>query len=82
MLTRYGITEDELKRHLLWQVTIIRFTNTRFPSQIPATTVPGVNPPRSVAAASPNNSLDGQLDAWLKEARGNAHIVLNPEAFQ
>jgi hypothetical protein len=81
-LARYGITEDELKRHLLWRLTIIRFTNTRFPSQIPATTVPGVNPPRSVAAASANNSLDGQLDAWLKEARGNAHIVLNPGAFQ
>ena len=81
-LARYGITEDELKHHFLWQLTIIQFTNTRFPSRIPATTLPGVDPPRSVAAASANNSIDGQVAAWLKEARSNAHIVLNPEAFQ
>ena len=29
-LEKYGITEDELKQHLLWQLTTIRFTDWRF----------------------------------------------------
>lgn len=29
-LEKYGITEEELKQHLLWQLTAIRFTDWRF----------------------------------------------------
>ena len=28
--TKYGLTEDEVKRHLLWQVAALRFTDQRF----------------------------------------------------
>ena len=29
-LAKYGITEDELKAHLLWQLTLLRFIDLRF----------------------------------------------------
>jgi hypothetical protein len=29
-LQKYGITEEELKQHLLWQVAALRFTEQRF----------------------------------------------------
>lgn len=29
-LAKYGISEDELKAHLLWQLTLLRFINVRF----------------------------------------------------
>lgn len=29
-LEKYGVTEEELKQHLLWQLTTIRFTDWRF----------------------------------------------------
>jgi len=29
-LAKYGITEDELKTHLLWQLTLLRFIDLRF----------------------------------------------------
>jgi len=29
-LEKYGITEDQLKEHLLWQLTVLRFTDERF----------------------------------------------------
>ncbi|HEY1241008.1 MAG TPA: hypothetical protein VGF16_10645 [Bryobacteraceae bacterium] len=29
-LEKYGVTEDDLKQHLLWQLTAIRFTDWRF----------------------------------------------------
>lgn len=31
-LQKYGITGDELKQHLLWQLTVLRFTDERFGS--------------------------------------------------
>ena len=34
-LARYGLTEDELKTALLWQVTVIHFIDQRFGSAIP-----------------------------------------------
>ena len=31
-LRKYGITEDEVKQYLLWQLTVLRFTDQRFGS--------------------------------------------------
>jgi hypothetical protein len=33
-LNSYGISEDELRRHLGWQLTVLRFVNTRFATGI------------------------------------------------
>ncbi|HWC97603.1 MAG TPA: hypothetical protein VG456_12650 [Candidatus Sulfopaludibacter sp.] len=77
-LARYGITEDQLKRHLIWQLTALRFTDLRFRSE-PAP--PGAESADRAADGSAS-SVDQQMDAWLKQARGNSKIVFKQEAFQ
>jgi hypothetical protein len=78
-LGKYGITEEQLKAHLLWQLTAIRFTDQRFRSQLSET---GSQSADRVADDAPANSVDQQMDAWLKETRGNTKITFKPEAFQ
>ncbi len=78
-LQKYGVTEEQLKQRLLWQLTAIQFTDLRFrPVQQEE---PSQSADRAVtdgAAAS----VDQQMDAWLKQARSTAKIDLKPEAFQ
>jgi hypothetical protein len=78
-LQKYGIAEEQLKAHLLWQLTAIRFTDQRFRSQLPET---GSQSADRSADDSPANSVDQQMDAWLKEARSNTKITFKQEAFQ
>jgi hypothetical protein len=80
-LKRYGITEDELKKHLAWQVAALRFTDLRFGSMpnAPATQSSDGSADR---AAAGENSVDQQMEAWLKQARTNSKIVFKAEAFQ
>lgn len=96
-LQRYGITEAQLKEQLLWQFTVIRFTEFRFRTEVmPSTqsadraaspdnnhsvTNHAVNPKRT-AAPPPAQSVDQQMESWLKEARANTRVVLKQEAFQ
>ena len=68
-LRKYGIAEDQLKQRLLWQVTAIRFIDFRFGSS-------------EAAADAPASTADGQMEAWLKQARADTQITLKPEAFQ
>jgi hypothetical protein len=79
-LQNYGITEEQLRQRLLWQLTAIRFTDFRFHSSV------ADNSPNSNANASADRtssgSVDEQLDAWLKETRSESKITFNPEAFQ
>jgi hypothetical protein len=35
-LQKYGLTEDDVKQHLLWQLATLRFTDIRFRSTFPA----------------------------------------------
>ena len=47
-LQKYGITEDQLKQRLLWQLTVLRFTDERFGSDTQSSAdraVPGAVPP-------------------------------------
>ena len=78
-LQKYGVTEEQLKQRLLWQLTAIEFTDLRFrPVQQEQ---PSQSADRAVtdgAAAS----VDQQMDAWLKDVRANSKIILKPEAFQ
>jgi hypothetical protein len=78
-LGKYGITEAQLKAHLLWQLTAIRFTDQRFHSQLPETGSQSADRSTDGGAA---NSVDQQMDAWLKEIRANTKIAFKPEAFQ
>lgn len=78
-LRKYGIAEEQLKAHLLWQLTAIRFTDQRFRLQLPET---GSQSADRAADDSPANNVDQQMDAWLKEARDNTKITFKQEAFQ
>jgi hypothetical protein len=80
-LARYGVTEEELKDHLLWQLAAIRFTDLRFQPQQTADAQsanrvkPGEPPPAA-------NDVDKQLESWLKEQRKNTRVQFKAGAFQ
>jgi hypothetical protein len=78
-LEKYGITEDLLKQHLQWQLSAIRFTDLRF--GVPASTEQSADRAGSDDAA-PKANVDQQMDAWLKETRGNMKVQFKPGAFQ
>jgi hypothetical protein len=81
MLTRYGVTEDELKQHLLWEVEVIRFTDQRFKPIAAATDNQSAN--RAENGAQPaEDSVDREMESWLKQQRADTRIVFIPEAFQ
>jgi hypothetical protein len=60
-LQKYGITEDELKQYLLWQLTVLRFTDWRFGGlgQVPAQ--------QAADGAAPRPSSD-RVPAGIQEA--------------
>ncbi len=74
-LQAYGLTEDELKARLRWQLAALRFTNIRFHAGIPST-------PQQTTAQARDGSVEQQLDAWLKEKRAGTKIKFYAEAFQ
>jgi len=86
-LEKYGISEEQLKQHLLWQLTAVRFTDVRFRTALPAPALPApsiqsANRLRAGADASAGSSVDQQMEAWLKTARGQTRIDFKKEAFQ
>ena len=86
-LEKYGISEDQLKQHLLWQLTAVRFTDVRFRPVVPAPALPAPSTQtadrlRAGADASGGNSVDQQMEAWLKTARSQTRIDFKKEAFQ
>lgn len=80
-LARYGVTEDELKQRLVWEITLLRFTDQRFKPLATLADLESAN--RSENPAAPTASaIDQQMDAWLQQQRADAHIVFIAEAFQ
>jgi len=62
-LQKYGITQEQLKQHLLWQLTVIRFTDARFGAAVQNPPAPSANrsstpPPPLTPASSPGTSAD------------------------
>ena len=78
-LQKYEISEDQLREHLLWQLTAIRYTDFRFRSL--QTETSGQSADRA-ADDTADSTVDHQMDAWLKQARANAKIAFKLEAFQ
>jgi hypothetical protein len=70
-LEKYGITEDQLKRHLKWQLAAIHFTDQRFNTGEAS----GAN------RAAPGGA-DDPFEAWLKQARAQTKIQFKQGAFQ
>jgi hypothetical protein len=90
-LTRYGVTEDELKQHLLWEVAVLRFTERRFtpmPADTQAADRAQTGAQNSAQSAAQNSaqpaedSVDRQMETWLKQQRSDTRIVFKQEAFQ
>ncbi len=87
-LRQYGVTEDELRQHLLWELAVLRFTDQRFPPTIigplPDSAMdsePSAN--RAMPGPMPGyETVDRRLDQWLKETRANTRIVFKAGAFQ
>jgi len=81
-LVKYGITEDQLKQHLLWQTTAMRFTEARFR---PLNAMPEQSADRQKSDASDSAGsaeVDKQMAAWLDEARRSNHVTFKSGAFQ
>lgn len=75
-LKQYGITADDLKDHLLFQAAAIQFTDLRFSSGARN------EADRAAPGATPQPSVDEQLDSWLKSIRAQTRIDFKKEAFQ
>jgi hypothetical protein len=92
-LKHYGVSEDELKSHLLFQLQAIAFTDLRFSAGSPSEADRATTPPADAAAAdrsaanapteAPDSAkVDQQLDEWLKQIRSQTRIEFKKEAFQ
>jgi hypothetical protein len=80
-LEKYGLTEEELKQHLGWQLAALRFTDQRFHSLAAVAPVqPG--DAQSADRASKEQSVDELMDAWLKQQRSSTRIQFKKGAFE
>lgn len=80
-LARYGVSEDALKQRLVWEVTLLRFTDQRFKPLAALSDDSSAN--RSENPAQPSaGAVDQQMDAWLQQQRADTRVVFIPEAFQ
>ena len=80
-LENHGLTQDEVKRHLLWQAAAMHFTDLRFHMTMaaPATAQPDQS---QSADRSADTTVEDQMEVWLKEVRSNTRIQFKKGAFQ
>ena len=79
-LEKYGLAEDEVKRHLLWQAAAMRFTELRFHMAIAAPAT--LSADRTTDTDPPNDEVEDQMVVWLKQARSSTRIQFKKGAFQ
>jgi hypothetical protein len=77
-LDQYGVTEEELKQRLLWQLAAIRFTDQRF--QAVSSTSETQSADRSSSDAE--TAVEQQMEAWLNQQRRSTRIQFKKEAFE
>jgi hypothetical protein len=80
-LRKYGITRQQLERHLLWQADLVRFVEFRFRGPGPPSQAQSGSGERAGSPAA-EVSAEAQLDAWLKDARSQTRIEFKKDAFQ
>jgi hypothetical protein len=78
-LVRYGVTEEDLRQHLEWQLAAMRFADQRF-GGAPAP-IPNAGNAQSADRAG-NAGVDDPLEAWLKMQRANTRVQFMKGAFQ
>jgi len=76
-LDQYGVTEEELKQRLLWQLAAIRFTDQRF--QVPSTTE---TQSADRSSSDGETAVEQQMEAWLNQQRRTTRIQFKKEAFE
>ena len=83
VLEKYGLTEDAVKHHLVWQVAALRFAEQRFRMANPTSAAQTANrlADRTLPASSKAEEED-EMVAWLKQARSGTRIQFKKEAFQ
>jgi parvulin-like peptidyl-prolyl isomerase len=79
-LAKYDLTEDDVKRHLLWQAAALNFTDQRF--HVTSPEPPTQSADRLSAEALAGSAGEDQMDVWLKQVRAGTRIQFKKEAFQ
>lgn len=94
-LSRSGLTEEQLKAQLLWQLTVLRFIDERFRASVLVTDEDvqkyyeqhraNYRNPLEKESAGIRTTLEGeqvnqQFEAWLAQARKRAQIEYREEA--
>jgi hypothetical protein len=80
-LTRYGVTEGALKERLVWEVSLIRFTDQRFKTFAEPAEGQSANRADGASQTAPD-TVDQLMGVWLKQQRADTRIVFKQEAFQ
>ncbi|HWF11234.1 MAG TPA: hypothetical protein VG297_22345 [Bryobacteraceae bacterium] len=96
-LEQYGLTEDELRQRLLWQLTVLRFINERFRTGVLVSDDDvqkyyeqhrsSFRQPLDQASASIRSALEGnqvtqQFETWLGDERKRMQIDYKAGAIQ
>jgi hypothetical protein len=85
-LKQYGISQDDLKAHLLFQLQAIEFTDLRFAPPPPKNeadrTATPVSDNQQSAKPVVSDKVDQQLDAWLKQVRSQTRVEFKKGAFE
>ena len=69
-LQQYGLTEDQVKQYLLWQLTVIEFTDERFHANIQKAPEPSPEPsPEPAPPGSPGAAAEPSADRQESETR-------------
>lgn len=76
LLREYDLSENALKQHLELQLSILRFIEYRFRSDVAAT------PTGSIRQKILDEQADAALSAWLEESRKQVSIVYLDKALQ
>jgi len=84
-LKQYGVSEDLLKEHLLFQLQAIEFTDLRFapaPTNEADRTATPVSDGEPPAKPVVSDKVDQQLEAWLKQVRSQTRVEFKKGAFE
>jgi len=95
-LQRYGLTEDQLRDQLLWQITVLRFINERFRAGVIVSDEDVRNyydrhrstyrgsfesSEKTIRTNLEGEQINQQFESWLDDARKMASIEYRQEAL-
>jgi len=92
-LARHHLTEDQLRRQLLWQLTVLRFIDQRFrpgvivtDEDIAAWRQKYISESKTATDDQVRETVTGErinqaFEEWLAESRKNVRVEYRPQAF-